>query len=106
VDKGSLVDSSGVRLPGHVLLTPDGRQIRVPKHAYSKLRRFRLLKRDFDGPRIMDPDDGRPIPEISAGVYKLMGSELDVMLGLRKLLGLDCEGPAVVHCDCRLCRLT
>src|SRR5262245_7544832 len=100
MQKESGLEEADVRLPGHAFITPDRRVIRLPKVAYTKLRRLRLLERDFYGPRTLD-DDGRPIPEISADVYKFIGNELGFMLGISKLLGLNCEGPNMVVCNCR-----
>src|SRR5262249_45742973 len=38
--------------------------------------------------------------QLSARVFELIESELDTILGLRKILGTDCRGPNWVVCTC------
>jgi hypothetical protein len=78
---------------GHLVLDPDGREIRVPAKAIVKLRRLGLLIKR------------RGTPQISAFIYRLLGSEYDALTdGLRSLLGEDVSGPEWLVCHCGTCK--
>ncbi len=76
---------------GHSLLTPEGKEIRVPKSAFEPLRRLGALERNRA--------KLRPI------IYQLLGREYDdLLMGLRHLLGINLNGPEWCVCHCRECR--
>ena len=80
---------------GHQLITPDGREIRVPASAFPKLRRLGLLERQ------------RGLPKLVNRVLDLLEPEHEgLTLGLRRTLGRNLEGPTpeLLNCDCRKCR--
>lgn len=76
---------------GHPLLTPDGREIRVPLSAFGTLRKLGALERNKN--------------RLSARIYELIDPQYDsVTEGLRHLLGEDLAGPRWCACSCRECQ--
>jgi hypothetical protein len=76
---------------GHPLLTPEGREIRVPAPAFRRLRRLGVLMRNS--------------AQLSERIYELLDPQYDsITEGLRLLLGPDLSGPAWCRCDCKECR--
>ncbi len=73
---------------GHALVTPEGREIRVPKFALVKLRRMGLLERRR--------------ARLSPFIYEVLDHE-NLTEGLRRLLGPDLSGPAWLACRCSEC---
>jgi hypothetical protein len=73
---------------GHGLITPEGREIRVPKLALVKLKRMGLLQRRR--------------AQLSPLIYGILEHE-NLAEGLRQLLGGDLNGPAWVICNCAEC---
>ena len=76
---------------GHPLLTPDGREIRVPLKAFGTLRKLGLLMGNKN--------------RLSERIYDYIETEYDsITEGLRLLLGDDLSGPRWCACDCRECQ--
>lgn len=76
---------------GHALLTPDGREIRVPAAAFSLLRNLGVLANNK--------------ARLSPMIYDFLDPQYDCLaLGLRQLLGPDLSGPAWLVCGCMECR--
>jgi hypothetical protein len=76
---------------GHLLLTPDGNEIRVPKSAFESLRKLGVLERNR--------------AQLKPIIYSLLDRKYDdLLMGLRQLLGRDLEGPAWCECHCRDCQ--
>ena len=78
---------------GHPVLNPDGLTIRIPAAAFAKLRILGLLERA----------PGVKLLRISDRVFHYLEPDFDFLLGLRKLLGPDVDGPEWVQCRCRQC---
>lgn len=75
---------------GHLLITPDGRKIRVPAAVFPALRQIGCLIGDR---------------RLSPLVHKFMEPEYDALaVGLRLLLGRDLSGPAWLVCNCQECK--
>jgi hypothetical protein len=76
---------------GHALLTPEGKEIRVPKSAFEPLRKLGVLERNR--------------AQLKPIIYQLMDREYDdLLMGLRHMLGKDLGGPAWCVCHCQECR--
>jgi hypothetical protein len=76
---------------GHPLLTPDGREIRVPLSAFGTLRKLGALQKNKN--RLTDR------------IYELIDPQYDsITEGLRHLLGRDLLGPNWCSCGCRECQ--
>jgi len=80
---------------GHPILTPDGSEIRIPNHAFLKIRRLGALGKNREN----------GLPQITDQIYLFLNPEFDSLSnGLRQLLGSDCSGPQEVLCNCKECR--
>jgi hypothetical protein len=78
---------------GHVLLTPEGIEIRVP-NIFEALKLRGLVERDIKTGHY------RLLPRIDA----FNNSEHDAIMGeLRRILGRELEGPEWVKCRCSEC---
>lgn len=72
-------------------MTPDGKEIRVPKFAFEPLRRLGVLERNR--------------AQLKPLIYQLMDPLYDdLVMGLRQLLGPDLSGPNWCVCHCRECQ--
>lgn len=76
---------------GHPLLTPDGREIRVPSSTFGQLRRIGALMGNSN--------------KLSSVIYEFLDPQYDSLaLGLRQLLGRDLTGPKWLVCNCEQCK--
>ncbi len=76
---------------GHPLMTPEGKEIRVPKDAFECLRKLGVLERNR---AILKPL-----------IYELLDPQYDdLLMGLGRLLGRDLHGPLWCICRCRECQ--
>jgi hypothetical protein len=76
---------------GHPLLTPDGREIRVPLSAFGTLRKLGVLQKNKN--------------RLNDRIYELIDPQYDsITEGLRHLLGDDLSGPKWCSCGCRECQ--
>lgn len=86
--------SSSKPLWGHPILTPEGIEIRLPQHAFERLKLLGLLM-----PR---PSLNRF--QISPKIDAFMDSDCDPLMGaLRRILGKELEGPEYILCECVAC---
>jgi hypothetical protein len=85
---------------GHPVLNPKGKEIRIPAAAFKPLKRLGVLVRDQQ----------TGLYRLTDGIYQFLKREFDPLTadpgkaGLRHLLGLECDGPELVDCDCKECR--
>jgi hypothetical protein len=76
---------------GHLLVTPEGKTIRVPAFAFRKLRLLGALLGNSN--------------RLSPKIYQLIRPEFDcISEGLGHLLGKDLSGPSWVLCACKDCQ--
>ena len=76
---------------GHPLITPEGKEIRVPAFAFRKLRQLGALLGNSN--------------RLSPRIYQLIRPEFDcISEGLGRLLGEDLSGPSWVLCTCKDCQ--
>jgi hypothetical protein len=76
---------------GHPLETPEGKEIRVPKWVFPRLRQLGLLEKNR----------ARLLP----AVWLFLQPQFDSLTeGLRLLLGPDLSGPDWCRCNCRECQ--
>ncbi len=81
--------------PGHPILNPEGKEIKLPAFAFKMLRKLHVISRD--------PESGRL--QIKREIYDFLRPEFESLIdGLRQILGDDCSGPKIPFCDCSTCR--
>ncbi len=123
--KNETSDSDSPRVPderpGHPVLNPDGREIRIPAWAMQELRQAGLLKKNRErGLWQIKPEihlflsestlffanvaPRRSAPSHAPRHY-LEGRGSSSGSRLINLLGKDLSGPAIVSCNCEECRL-
>jgi hypothetical protein len=104
-------------LPGHEVINPEGRIIRVPSFVMAQLRIMGLLKRSKE--RHLQRIDGKIYffmdqPKFLATTQpqrlrgfdprKMASSPAKNKVSLLAILGRDCSGPQVVFCSCKNCQ--
>jgi len=76
---------------GHSLITPEGREIRVPAFAFRKLRQLGALMGNSN--------------RLSPRTYEFVRPEFNcISEGIGRVLGEDLSGPAWVLCTCKDCQ--
>lgn len=79
---------------GHPIRTPDGVEIRLPQFAFARLRALGLLL----------PNRNEALFQMSVLVYEFMHPDYEGLMGsLRRMLGVNIEGPEWLQCRCRSC---
>jgi hypothetical protein len=104
-------------LPGHEVINPEGKIIRVPAFVMAQLRRMGMLKRSKE--RHLQRIDGKIYffmdnPTFLANTQhqrlrgfdpqKLTSAPAKNKVSLISILGRDCSGPQVVYCSCGNCQ--
>jgi hypothetical protein len=80
---------------GHPILTPGGVEIRLPQYAFPRLRLLGLLL----------PNRTNGLFQLSTLIYEFMHPDYEGIMGsLRRVLGVNIEGPEWLLCGCKKCK--